>query len=56
MEVKRHIKLYQTLGFQISETEMIPKPNGISIPVATMLKNCKETRVNLILISAHSIF
>lgn len=42
MEVKRNIKLYQSLGFHILETEMLPKPNGISIPVATMLKKLQN--------------
>lgn len=38
MEVPRNIHLYESIGFKMIATEMLPKPNGRQIPVATMAK------------------
>src|SRR5699024_6309770 len=41
MEVPRNIHLYESNGFKMVAKEMLPKPNGLEIPVATMEKPLK---------------
>lgn len=42
MAVPRNIKLYRSIGYHLYAEEMMPKPNGLCIKVASMIKKLES--------------